>query len=109
MFFPPDHAESRIVIGVEVTHFLQVGRRGAVLCLSLGRPPGLQVTLEMPCPEAPGCALAAMRKVPDGSAVWGLPDHARYHPRLRRGGGGPVSDRRPPARRATVSLCQIGW
>ena len=69
VFFPPNHADARIMIGVEATHLLQVGRRGPVLRLSLGSPPGLPVTLEMPCPEAPGYALAAMRKVPDGSAV----------------------------------------
>ena len=40
MFLPPDHAESRIMIGVEATHLLQVGRRGPLLRLSLGRPPG---------------------------------------------------------------------
>ena len=66
VFFPPNHADARIMIGVEATHLLQVSRRGPVLRLSLGRTPGLLVNLAMPCPEAPGYALAAMRKVSEG-------------------------------------------
>ena len=69
VYFPPDHADSRIMIGVEATHLLQASRRGSVLRLSLGSPPGLPVSLEVPCPEAPGYALSAMRKVPEGTAV----------------------------------------
>ena len=54
--FPPDHADSRIMIGVGATrtHLLQAARRGpALVRLRLGRPPGLPVTLQTPCPEAP--------------------------------------------------------
>jgi hypothetical protein len=68
-YFPPDHADSRIMIGVEATYLLQAIRRGPMLRLSLGSPPGLPVTLEVPCPEAPGFALSAMRKLPEGTAV----------------------------------------
>ena len=65
--FFPDHADSRIMIGVEATRLLVAARRGPVLRVVLGEPPGLPVTLEIPCPEAPRYALAAMRKVPDCS------------------------------------------
>ena len=41
-----DH-ELAVMIGVEANHLLQAVRRGPVLRISLGSPPGLPVTLEM--------------------------------------------------------------
>lgn len=68
-FFPSDHEASRIVVGVEATHLLQMGRLGPYITIELGYPPALPVTLETMCPEAPGYALRAMRKVASGTAV----------------------------------------
>ena len=79
-FFPPDHADSQIVLGVEATYLIQALRKAPQMRIELGYPPGLPVTITLPCPQVPGYALEAMRRARGIAAV-----------RLRQPGARPTT------------------
>ena len=68
-FFPADHSDSKIVIGVEATKLLQAGRIESSLMLQLGYAATFPVTIETPCPDTPGYALRAMLCTKDQTIV----------------------------------------
>jgi hypothetical protein len=79
--FPPDHIDSRIMVGMEVRNLLSVARNSPDFVMQLGFPPGLPIALAVPCPTPPGHVVNALRKVPVGT----------FAVRFRRPGAQPVT------------------
>jgi len=68
------------MLGVEATSLMQALRKGRNLEIELGFSPGLPVTIILPCPDAPGYALEAIRQALGNDAV-----------QLRRPGARPTT------------------
>ena len=68
-FFPADHPDSKIMVGVEATLLLHAGRIGPTLSLKLGCGAATPVTILASCPEVPAFALNKMRTIPGTPAA----------------------------------------